>query len=256
MKILYFDCNMGAAGDMLTAALTELHPDPDGFMERLNAAGIPDVKIERKQVVKCGIKGAGIDVFVHGIEEDEHMHERHRHHHHRGPAEIQSIIDGLRVSDKVKSDISAVYNLIAEAESHVHGCPAEEIHFHEVGAMDAVADITAVCMLIEELAPDKIIASPIHAGCGHVKCAHGILPVPAPAAAYLLRNVPIYGGEISGELCTPTGAALLKHFTCEFTAKYSLRIGKIGYGMGKRTFFRKDGTEILSAVRAVMGEAD
>ena len=126
----------------------------------------------------------------------------------------------------------------------------EEIHFHEVGTMDAIADVTAVCLLMETLAPDQVIASPVHVGSGQVRCAHGILPVPAPATAYLLREVPIYGGEIRGELCTPTGAALLRHFVTRFGPMPTMRTEAIGYGMGRRDF------PAANCVRALLGETE
>lgn len=116
----------------------------------------------------------------------------------------------------MRDNILAVYDRLAAAESEAHGRPVDQIHFHEVGTMDALADITAVCLLLERLAPEQIIVSPVHVGSGHVRCAHGILPVPAPATAILLRGVPIYGGHIAGELCTPTGAALLTQFAARF----------------------------------------
>lgn len=141
----------------------------------------------------------------------------------------------------------AVYRLIAEAESHVHGRPVEEIHFHEVGTMDAVADVTAVCLLMDRLEIDRVVVSPVHVGSGQVRCAHGILPVPAPATAYLLRDVPIYGGQIRGELCTPTGAALLKHFAAQFGEMPVMRLQAIGYGMGKKDF------KAANCVRAMLG---
>ncbi len=143
----------------------------------------------------------------------------------------------------------AVYGLIAEAESHAHGVPVTQIHFHEVGTMDAVADITAVCLLMDRLAPDKVVVSPVHVGSGKVRCAHGVLPVPAPATAFILKDVPIYGGEIKGELCTPTGAALLKHFACEFGPMPMMKVQATGYGMGKKDF------EAANCVRAMIGEA-
>ena len=135
--------------------------------------------------------------------EHDHEHDHEHHHHHSGMEEISHLIGHLPVSEKVRADIRAVYDSIAQAESHVHGVPVTDIHFHEVGTMDAVADVTAVCLLMEELAADQVIASPVHVGSGTVRCAHGVLPVPAPATAYLLRDVPIYGGAIQGELCTP-----------------------------------------------------
>lgn len=276
MKTLYLECGMGAAGDMLMSALLGLKDNPEDFIVRLNNIGIPNVKIEAENVTKCGIAGTHVRVFIDGAEEGHHhkhyhghhhehhhgcVHEtgddeaRHEHHCHTGMDDIQSIINSLTVSDKVKTDALNVYGLIAEAESFAHGRPVTEIHFHEVGMMDAVADIVGVCMLIEELSPDRIIASRVNVGSGHIKCAHGILPVPAPATVYILRSVPTCGGEIDGELCTPTGAALLKYFADEFSDKYSLNVSKIGYGMGSRSFYDKDSNEILSCVRAMMGES-
>lgn len=259
MKTLYLDCSMGAAGDMLTAALLELLPDQEEFIAQLNALGIPGVTVDKEKVNKCGIIGTHVTVKVHGMEEGEemhevaHVHEHHHHHHehhhhHSGMCDIEHIVHHLPVTDRVKEDILAVYGLIAEAESHAHGVPVTEIHFHEVGTMDAVADVAAVCLLMEKIAPDQVTASPVHVGSGQVKCAHGILPVPAPATAYILRDVPIYGGEIQGELCTPTGAALLKHFVTDFGSMPVMRTSAIGYGMGKKDF------PAANCVRAMLGE--
>lgn len=246
MKILYIECNMGAAGDMLMSALSELNPNPENFIQRLNALKIPGVEVKRNVSVKCGITGTHVDVTVHGHHEDAHMHEQHEHHH-MGMCEIEHIVSHFELPQKIKNDILSVYRIIAEAESHVHGVPIDEIHFHEIGSMDAVADITGVCMLINELAPEKIVVSPVCTGFGQVKCAHGILPVPAPAAAYILCDIPIYGGNIEGELCTPTGAALLKYFADEFNAMPVMRVSKTGYGMGKKDF------ETANCVRAMIG---
>lgn len=312
MKTLYLDCGMGAAGDMLSAALVELLPDPDAFVETMNELGIPGVRIRKERAVKCGITGTHMSVTVHGMEESEeiyghvhsqegihtqeeihshghehtheeihshsheHAHEEihshsHEHaheamhsgkvtdthshgqhhvgeHHHSSMHEIEHLVRKLRVPGKVQEDILAVYGLIAEAESHAHGVPVTEIHFHEVGTMDAVADITAVCMLMNELAPDQVVVSPVHVGSGQVKCAHGILPVPAPATAFLLKDVPIYGGNIQGELCTPTGAALVKYFADQFGDMPVMRTQAIGYGMGKKDF------QAANCVRAMLGE--
>ena len=244
MRTIYLDCGMGAAGDMLTAALLELMPNQDAFVEELNGLGIPGIRFTAEKCEKCGILGTHMKVTVHGEEEDDH------HHHHGHLADIRGIVSGLPLPTMVKLDILAVYEEIAQAESHVHGVPVEHIHFHEVGTMDAIADVTAVCLLLHRLAPDKIIASPVHVGSGQVRCAHGILPVPAPATAYLLRGIPIYGGSIDGELCTPTGAALLKHFATEFGQMPVMKVQAIGYGMGKKDFPR------ANCVRALLGETE
>ena len=153
------------------------------------------------------------------------------------------------MSEKVKADANAVYALIAEAESAAHGQSVEQIHFHEVGTLDAVADVVGVCALMERLAPERVVVSPIHVGSGQVRCAHGVLPVPAPATAYILKGVPIYGGAIRGELCTPTGAALLKHFADAFGPMPTMAVERTGYGMGTKDF------EWANCVRAMLGEA-
>ena len=266
MKTLYLDCGMGAAGDMLTAALLELLPDPDGFVDELNALGIPGVQYRREASVKCGITGTHMSVTVNGVEESDHAHAHHHDHEHTHEHEhtnehehtphqhsslhrIRHIISGLHLPEAVQHNAKAVYGLIAEAESRAHNVPVTEIHFHEVGTMDAVADVVAVCLLMDRLAQERIIVSPIHVGSGHVHCAHGILPVPAPATAYILQGLPIYGGSVKGELCTPTGAALLKHFATEFGEMPVMRVGAIGYGMGKKDF------PAANCVRSMLGEA-
>lgn len=321
MKTLYLECGMGAAGDMLTAALLELMPDPDAVVAELNGLGIPGVEFSKEAMSKCGIGGTHMTVKVHGEEESEemfhhhhdhgtfedcketdenhqdqnhldhshahvhshesacpvheehdhhhdhdhsceahdhhhehtheHSHDGHHHHHHSSLHDIKHIVcDHLNLPEQVKQDVMAVYGLIAEAESHAHGVPVTEIHFHEVGTMDAIADITAVCLLMHHIAPDQVIVSPVHVGSGHVHCAHGILPVPAPATAYILNGVPMYGGAVKGELCTPTGAALLKHFATRFGDMPVMRTEAIGYGMGKKDF------EQANCIRAMLGETE
>ena len=245
MRTLYLECNMGAAGDMLTAALAEL-TDAEDFIKRVNDAGIPDVIVTAEKTQKCGVTGTHIRVTVHGEEENEHMHEHH--HHHSGIADVEGIIRSLNVSDAVKDNAIAVYNLIAEAESCVHNTDMEHIHFHEVGTMDAIADVVGVCMLMEELSPEKVVCSPVNVGGGTVKCAHGVLPVPAPATARILRDIPIYGSG-NTELCTPTGAALLRHFVTEFAPMPAMKIKSVGYGMGSKDF------ETANCVRAFLGDS-
>ena len=313
MKTLYFDCGMGAAGDMLMASLYEICPDKEKFLKTMNEMGLPGLSIEAEPSVKCGITGTHMKVTIHGVEEEsvdvdlqghehehhqehnhedsqhshahdhhhdhedthhDHSHESHHHahemaesaaeqtihehthdhghphHHHASMAGISHIIEHLNFPEEVKNDIVAVYRLIAEAESHVHGKTVEEIHFHEVGTADAIADIAGVCLLMHMIAPQKVIASPIHVGSGNVRCAHGILPVPAPATAFILQGLPIYSGDIKGELCTPTGAALLKHFVTEFKEMPVMRTSAIGYGMGKKDFER------ANCVRVLLGETE
>ena len=308
MKTLYIECAMGAAGDMLTAALLELMPDKEAALAKLNAMGIPGVAFEAEPSAKCGITGTHMRVLIHGEEEGavpcghthehhhdhahehhhehehDHVHEHHHehdhhvhthahaqedahchdsdahdhahhhehdahHHTHHGMAEIRSLIAGLAVSETVKEKALAVYQSIAAAESKVHGAEVDQIHFHEVGSMDAVADVTAVCLLMELLAPEQVIVSPIHVGSGTVLCAHGRLPIPAPATALILEGIPIYGGSVQGELCTPTGAALLKTFVDSFGPMPPMTVAKTGYGMGTKDF------EQANCLRAMLGES-
>ena len=238
---------MGAAGDMLTAALLEVHPDPEDFLRRFNAAGLPHIHTAWERVSSCGVWGSRISVTIGG-EEEEPDGGTHHHHHHRHLPDVETILGAARVSEKAKGDALAVYRLLAEAESKVHGTTVEQIHFHEVGQLDAIADVLAVCMLMEELAPEQVLASPVHVGGGTVRCAHGVLPVPAPATAELLRGIPMYTGEIMSELCPPTGAALLRHFCHSFGSMPALRTEKIGCGIGKKEFPR------LNALRVFLGE--
>ena len=293
MKTLYIDCSMGAAGDMLTAALAEATGDIKAVETELNGLGIPGVTFEVEKVQKMGIGATSVHVLVNGEEEKtedvheghdhhhghehehehdhehdhqhdhehdhdhhhdhdhaaEHMHSHehththshdhdhdhdhdhghehehdhdhdhdhgHGHHHHSSMADIEKIIKGTSAPEKVKEDAINIYKIIAEAESKVHGESVSEIHFHEVGAMDAVADITACCYLMNRIGADHIVASPVRTGKGHVHCAHGILPVPAPATANILIGMPNFAGDLDGEMCTPTGAAVIKYFAQDF----------------------------------------
>lgn len=270
MRTIYLDCSMGAAGDMLMAALLELLPEKDTFLQKMQSLGLPGLEISAEPSVKCGITGTHMRVLIHGEEEGhphEHAVEEHAHshadapeaahahvhvhpHHHTDLDELTHRISHLNVSEAVRSNILAVYQSIADAESRVHGVPVEQIHFHEVGSLDALADVTGVCLLMELLAPEQVLASPVHVGSGQVRCAHGILPVPAPATALLLEGIPIYGGSIRGELCTPSGAALLRRFVTRFGPLPPMRVEKTGYGMGTKDF------EAANCVRAMLGQTE
>ena len=245
MRTLYIDCSMGCAGDMLTAALLELHPDKDDFLSRMNAALGGKAVLSASPDSKCGLRGTHVTVLINGDEEGEAT--RH-HHEHTSISEILSFIDSVPLEVKVREDAKKVYSLIAEAESRVHGQPMENVHFHEVGSLDALADVLSVCALMHELAPERILASEVNVGSGTVRCAHGILPVPAPATELILRGVPVYSGQIKSELCTPTGAALLKYFVWKFGAMPTMQIENAGCGTGKKDF------ECANVVRAFIGE--
>ena len=244
-------------------ALSEL-VDQDEFLKKIQAAGIEGVTVNAEPVVKCGIAATHMVVKVHGEEElsvdvppqeihdhdhhdHDHDHDEH-HHHHSSMAEIETEIRSLHVSDWVKENALSVYHLLAEAESHVHNVPVSEIHFHEVGSKDAITDIVANCILMEMIGAEKIYCSSVAVGSGMIRCAHGILPVPAPASAYLLQNVPTNTGVVEGELCTPTGAALLKHFVNSFTGMPEMVSESIGCGAGNKDF------PAANILRAFIGE--
>lgn len=249
MKILYLDCGMGAAGDMLSSALFELIDNKKEFLENINSAGIPSVIVTAENSVKCGISGTHLRVKINGEEEGKSC-SYHSSHHHNSLTDIEHIINHLSMSEKVKKNVVAVYKMIAFAESKVHNAPVSEIHFHEVGALDAIADIAIFCMLVDLIGADKIVASPVNVGSGKVACAHGTLPVPAPATAEILKGISAYSNGIDGELCTPTGAALLKHFVNYFSDMPCMAVDKIGYGMGTKDF------ETANCVRAFIGTAE
>lgn len=286
MKVLYIDCSMGAAGDMLTAAMAALLPDPQEFLRQIQAIGLPNVEVRLSKANKSGIQGNQFTVLINGVDEEdvqsghehphdhhyehdhqhacccahdhshdhehehEHEHEHHHSHPHTSMTEIEAIVKGLNLDESVKRNVMGVYRLIANAESKAHGVSVTDIHFHEVGTLDAIVDISSFCLLMHMIKPDKVYASPIHVGAGTVCCAHGVLPVPAPATAYLLEGVPIYGGAVQGELCTPTGAALLRYFVDQFGQMPVMSVNAIGYGIGKKDF-----TD-TSALRVMVGTSE
>lgn len=275
---------MGIAGDMLMGALAEIAPAE--AVEKLRTLKIPGTEISFEHGEKCGIGGTRVHVLVHGEEEGsvgehdhdtEHVHHHghgghdhdtehahhhshgghdhnaehvhHHEHHHYGIEDIRSIINGLPVPASVKENALAIYTRIASAESKVHGQPVSEIHFHEVGAMDAVADVVGNCFLLEAIGAERIVSSPVNVGSGSVRCAHGILPVPAPATAEILKGTEYYSDEIRGELCTPTGAAILTHFTDEIGARPRMRVDSVGIGAGTKDFPK------ANILRVFLGEA-
>ena len=266
---------MGAAGDMLAGALVSLlsKEEQESFIKMINNIGVDDVKVSLSDDAKCGIAGKHFKVEIDGVEEhshDVHEHEHHHEHeqehghhhehgdghndndnhghHHHGtgpfPKELETVAEKLNCPN----DIQKVYELLAEAEAKVHGKDVSEIHFHEVGMKDALIDIASVVYLMNKLKVDKVVVSPVNVGFGKVKCAHGILPVPAPATAELVKGIPTYAGRFEGELLTPTGAALLKYYADEFSYQPLMNVIKCGYGTGNKNF------ESANVVKAVLGE--
>lgn len=252
MKILYIECSMGVAGDMLMGALYELLNDEDRkkFTDKMNLLGIEGLHVEAVPSVKCGINGTHMNVTIDGHEELESHHSEHHHHHGASMHDIRHVIDAAGISENVKKNAVEVYECIAQAESRVHGKSADEIHFHEVGSKDAMADVIGCCMLIDIIGADRIVVSPVTTGFGNVRCAHGILPVPAPATALILNDVPLRAGSIEGELCTPTGAALVKHYADEFGNMPQMTVSRIGYGMGTKDFAAANCVRVFVGIQA------
>lgn len=263
MRTVYFECKMGAAGDMLAGALFELLSDGEKefFLNKVNNMGLSDVRVSAKSARQCGISGTKFSVTVgdaaelpgghihHHDHEHKHDHEHphdhkhhhehvahHDHHHHTSLHDIEHMISHLDIPERVKDSAREIYRIIAEAEGRAHGEDVSLVHFHEVGMKDAVCDIVSVCLLLDMIAAEQILCSPINLGSGHVHCAHGVMPVPAPAVANILTSVPTYSNHIDGELCTPTGAAILKYFAKFPKEAPTLQLIDTGYGMGTKEF--------------------
>lgn len=240
---------MGISGDMLMSALYELCEEKEKFLNKMNQIFSPHIKLSPLSHSKNGIMGTQMQVLIHGEEEHIYPLFGEKHHHGESYLSIQNRLKTLDLPDIVKNNALSIYQAIGNAEAAVHGTAIEQIHFHEVGTLDAVADVVGCAYLIYLIAPEKILFSPIHVGSGFVQCAHGVLPVPAPATAELLKDIPYYTGSISSELCTPTGAALAKHFADDFGAMPPLKVQKTGYGMGHKDF------PIANCLRAFLGES-
>ena len=273
MKTLYLECNMGAAGDMLMAALYEICDKKDFFEKTMNRAFSKyGITVSAEPSVKCGIAGTHMHVVINGAEEghEGHGHEHaanenapshehaanenahpHEHAHmHSDYVSVLKQINELMLPEPVRKNAAEIYRLIGNAEAKVHNTTLEHIHFHEVGSLDALADVCGCALLIHLIAPDHIYASPLHVGSGFVRCAHGVLPVPAPATAELLKGIPFYGGSVAGELLTPTGAAVLRHYVEKFQSMPVMTLLETGCGMGRKDF------EIANCVRAFLGEQE
>ena len=273
MKILYLDVSAGAAGDMLAGALLGLLPSAqrEGCIGELNALLPEGVFVAAERVAHSGVTGTHFRVKIHGEEEqpDGHSHDHdhgHEHDHdhghdhdhdhlhdhpHMGPRELTPLIERMPLPPAVREKVAAVYAALAEAESEVHGVPVTDIHFHELGSLDALADVTATALLAEKLGAERVLASPVAVGSGTVRCAHGLMPVPAPATALLLQGLPCHTGDGQGELCTPTGAALLRNLAAEFGPMPPMTPQAVGYGFGTKEFPGR-----LNCVRAILGQTE
>lgn len=234
MKVLYFDCFAGISGDMTIGALLDLGVDKDYLKNELEKLNLKEYELEIKTVEKKGIRATDFDVK---LKHSHHHHDNHAHsHEHRNLKNINKIIDDSGLSDKVKNLSKGIFLEVAKAEAKVHGKSLEEVHFHEVGAIDSIVDIVGCAICIDYLKPEKIISSPLHVGSGFVKCQHGLIPVPAPATLEIIAHcqIPTYHTGIKKEMVTPTGAAIIGYLTNEFGLDCEINTIKVGYGAGKR----------------------
>jgi uncharacterized protein (TIGR00299 family) protein len=238
MKIAYFDCFSGASGDMILGALIDAGADFDALRRGLESLGVEGYRVSTEKLNKAGTAATKFnveEVHHHHHHDHEHEHGEHHHHPHRHLKHILEIIDRGELPEPVKEASRKTFQRIAEVEAAIHSTTVEKIHFHEVGAIDSIVDIIGANLALHLLGIERVYSSPLHVGAGTVKCAHGIMPVPAPATAALLEGVPAYGGEVQGELVTPTGAALLSQWTEDrFGGMPAMRIASVGYGSGTR----------------------
>ena len=272
MKILYYDCFAGISGDMHLGAMIDAGVDPHHLLAELKKLPLDGYKVNITRDQRKSIEGTRVDIVVEGNHghhhhhghdhhhehdhKDEHHHHHHdndghhHHHEHRNLADIKKIISDSSLPEKTKSRAMKMFLLIAEAEAKIHGVSVDEIHFHEVGAVDSIVDITGAAICLEYLNPDRILGSTIELGSGMVKCAHGLMPVPAPATAEILKNIPVKIGSTPHEATTPTGAAILAANVDEFTDQMNFKPLKTAYGIGQRD------TELPNILRVYLGEMD
>ena len=240
MKTLYFDCSSGISGNMTLGALLEIIGDENYLLEELKKLNVDGYKIEISKQVKNGIIGTYVDVILdeehHHEHEHDHEHEHHHHHEHRNLNDVYSVIDNSSLEDKTKDLAKRIFLRVAKAESKVHNKPLEEVHFHEVGAIDSIVDIVGTAILINKINPDRIISSVVNDGYGFIECAHGTMAVPVPATSeiFAASNVKFRQIDIDTELVTPTGAAIIAELAEEFTTLPAMVTEKIGWGTGSK----------------------
>lgn len=276
MKTLYLDCFAGISGDMTIGALLDLGLDFDYLKSELTKLGVTGYELSLTRVDRSGIQAAKFDVVMKAASQASHSHHHHHHHHshkhshdeethshphtshedahhhdHRSLSTIKHLIESASLSAQVKQNALAIFQRIGEAEAKIHGVDIETVHFHEVGALDSIVDIVGTCIGLEALGIEQIISSPLHVGFGTFTCAHGTYPIPGPAATEILRGLPVYAKDIEGELVTPTGAAIAATLAQAFTKLPAMRIAKVGYGAGTRTY-----AKFPNVLRAVLGELE
>ncbi len=238
MKTLYFDCFAGASGDMMLGALVSAGVDSRALIDELQSLGVSGWQIEFEKVDRSGISSTYAKVQT--------AHE----HAHRHLSDILKIIYDSRLNDRVKDRAARIFSRLAEAEAHVHNLPVEKIHFHEVGALDAIIDVCGAAIGFDLLGIDQFVCSPLRVGHGMAKMAHGTFPIPPPAVAELLKGKPIYAGDMEGEFVTPTGAAIIATVCERFETLPTMEIEATGYGAGTR-----NPKEFPNALRVLVGES-
>jgi uncharacterized protein (TIGR00299 family) protein len=238
MKTLYFDCFAGASGDMILGALVSAGVEPQALTDQLDLLGVSGWKIDFEKVDRSGISATYARVQT--------AHE----HAHRHLGDIIKIIDTSALTEGVKNRAIRIFSLLAEAEGRVHNQPADKIHFHEVGALDAIVDVCGAAIGFELLGIERFISSPLRVGTGMVEMAHGRFPIPPPAVTELLKEKPIYAGDIEGEFVTPTGAAIISAVCESFGPMPAMNIQSTGYGAGSRNH-----KNFPNALRVFVGES-
>ena len=237
-RMVYFDCFAGVSGDMIIGALIDLGVDLDALNQQLSSLGLGGYEISTRAVQRSSIAATKFDVKIDQSTQPE-----------RTLAEISSIIAGSRLSDQCKARTTRVFERLAEAEARVHGTTPDKVHFHEVGAVDSIVDITGAVIGFELLGIEQFCCSPLRVGSGMVTSQHGRLPIPAPATTELLRGIPVYAGEIEGEFVTPTGAAIVATLCEVFGPMPQMNVCRVGYGAGSR-----DPEGFPNALRLMIGE--
>jgi uncharacterized protein (TIGR00299 family) protein len=244
MRLLYLDCFAGISGDMFLGALLDLGVSEDALRVELSKLELPGYQISSRRVIKQNISATKFDVI------EEHPPSPRLRRTSRGYSDITAMIEKSGLSSTVKDRAQRVFRRIGDAEAKIHGIPLEEVHFHEIGAVDSIVDIVGACIAVEALGVDEFQASPPRLGSGFVETAHGRFPVPAPATLELLKGIPVQSSSDPVELVTPTGAALLAEFCTKFGPMPTMSIEKIGYGAGSR-----DLEKAPNVLRAVLGES-
>lgn len=243
MKTLYIDCASGICGNMTLGAFTEIVGDEKYLINELKKLHVDGYKIEINKKDSHGITGTFVNVTVDGIDEyghehhlHEHQHEHHHHHEHRNLFDINKIIDDSELNDNVKKLAKDIFMKVALAESKVHGKDLNEVHFHEVGAIDSIVDIVGTAILIDKIKPDQIIASTVNEGHGFITCAHGKMSVPVPATSEIFasQNVKFRQIDVDTELVTPTGAAIIATLVEKYDFMPEMKLEKVGFGAGSK----------------------